>query len=123
MFRRATDGHDPSVTRIPPAREATMARLMTCAQDGDRASYRELLGLVVAHVRESPPPAGHAAYGEDIVQESLRAVHAARHTWHPARPFGPWLNALVSRRLAVHRGAAFARWRPAGAVERSGRRA
>jgi RNA polymerase sigma-70 factor (ECF subfamily) len=33
------------------------------------------------------------------VQESLLAVHRARHTYDPARPFAPWLYAIVQNRF------------------------
>jgi len=28
---------------------------------------------------------------EDAVQDVLLAIHEKRHTYDPARPFGPWL--------------------------------
>ena len=37
---------------------------------------------------------------EDVTQDVLMTVHAARATYDPARPFGPWLSALVRYRLA-----------------------
>ena len=36
---------------------------------------------------------------EDVVQEALITVHKARHTYDPARPFGPWFYAIVHSRL------------------------
>jgi RNA polymerase sigma factor (sigma-70 family) len=36
---------------------------------------------------------------DDVVQETLMAVHGARHTWDPRRPFGPWFHAILSNRL------------------------
>ncbi|MEX1108774.1 MAG: sigma-70 family RNA polymerase sigma factor, partial [Dongiaceae bacterium] len=36
---------------------------------------------------------------EDAVQDILLTVHAIRHTYDPARPFGPWLVAIAQRRL------------------------
>ena len=73
---------------------------MVAAQRGDRASYDTLLhrvaGLVQAFVRKR---AGDAAWCDDVVQESLLAVHRARHTYDPARPFVPWLYAIVQNRF------------------------
>ncbi|SPC12366.1 sigma-70 family RNA polymerase sigma factor [Cupriavidus oxalaticus] len=36
---------------------------------------------------------------EDAVQDVLLTVHAVRHTYDPARPFGPWLVAIANRRI------------------------
>ncbi len=35
---------------------------------------------------------------DDCVQESLLAVHQARHSYDPGRPFRPWLLAIVRHR-------------------------
>jgi RNA polymerase sigma-70 factor (ECF subfamily) len=32
---------------------------------------------------------------EDAVQDALLAIHKKRHTYDPARPFGPWLAAIA----------------------------
>ena len=80
--------------------EAELGRLMVAAQRGDRQSYETLLtrvaGLALAFVRKR---AGDAAWCEDVVQESLLAVHRARHTYDPQRPFVPWLYAIVHNRF------------------------
>ena len=37
---------------------------------------------------------------DDVVQEVLLAVHRARRTYDPARPFLPWLRVIAQRRSA-----------------------
>lgn len=37
---------------------------------------------------------------EDIVQETLLAIHRARHTYDPRRPFGPWMYTIARHRLS-----------------------
>lgn len=73
---------------------------MVASQDGDRQAYEALLAqvasLVQAYVRRR---VGDAVWGEDVVQECLIALHRARHTYDPARPFAPWLYAIVQNRL------------------------
>lgn len=73
---------------------------MTQAQDGDRQAYEDLLtrvsSLVQAFVRRR---VGDAAWSDDVVQDSLVALHRARHTYDGARPFAPWLYAIVQNRL------------------------
>ena len=80
--------------------EAELGRLMLAAQRGDRRSYETLLtriaGLVQAFVRKR---AGDPSWCDDVVQESLLAVHRARHTYDPTRPFAPWLYAIVQNRF------------------------
>src|SRR5215470_16715288 len=36
---------------------------------------------------------------EDAVQDVLLTVHMVRHAYDPSRPFGPWLLAIVNRRI------------------------
>lgn len=36
---------------------------------------------------------------EDLVQETLLAVHLKRCTYDPERPFGPWLHAIAHYKL------------------------
>jgi RNA polymerase sigma-70 factor (ECF subfamily) len=80
--------------------ELELGRLMAAAQRGDRQSYETLLtqvaGLAAAFVRKR---AGDVAWCEDVVQESLLAVHRARHTYDAGRPFVPWLYAIVHNRF------------------------
>ena len=33
------------------------------------------------------------------MQDALLTIHAIRHTYDPARPFGPWLAAVAKRRF------------------------
>lgn len=73
---------------------------MTEAQNGDRQCYEALLtrveGLVRAFVRRR---VGDVAWSDDVVQESLIALHRARHTYDVSRPFAPWLYAIAQNRL------------------------
>lgn len=71
------------------------AALMAAAQAGEAAPYRRLLAelrpwLLRYFARRLPPSAV-----EDAVQDTLVAIHAKRHTWDPARPFGPWLAGIA----------------------------
>ena len=72
---------------------------MAAAQDGDAASYRSLLQAAIPPVRAVVRASGVAPDSvDDVVQECLIAVHHARHTYEPARPFLPWLQAIARRR-------------------------
>ncbi len=85
--------------RSASAQDARLSSLMAAAQDGDKAAYAALL-------RACQPVIERVARGkgvpfdrvDDVVQEVLLAVHRARHTYDPARPFLPWLRVIAQRR-------------------------
>lgn len=76
---------------------------MARAQDGDRSAYATLLVEVAtlltrfARKRVRQPEAR-----EEIVQDTLLAIHRDRHTYDPARPFQPWMYAIARHRLFDH---------------------
>ena len=39
---------------------------------------------------------------EDLVQDTLLALHARRDSWDPARPLSPWLHAIARYKLMDH---------------------
>ncbi|KJV10143.1 hypothetical protein VZ95_06920 [Elstera litoralis] len=72
--------------------------LMAAAQAGDAAAYRRLLTEILPFVRALIiRQVGRA--DEDAAQEALLSLHLVRHTYDPARPFKPWLAAIVRHRL------------------------
>ncbi len=81
------------------ADEARWAAWMARAQDGDQAAYGALLAALSQAVETYIRVRFGPIVGlEDCVQECLLAVHHARHTYDPARPFRPWLFTLVRHR-------------------------
>ena len=76
--------------------EQRWSALMASAQSGNEADYRELLGELADVVqRFLRSRFGDHHFIEDCVQESLIAIHQARHTYNPKRPFRPWMFAIV----------------------------
>jgi RNA polymerase sigma-70 factor, ECF subfamily len=81
--------------------EAELARLMRAAIAGDERAYRDFLQRAACLVRgvvrrkisqgEIDP--------EDIVQETLLAIHMKRHTWRDDAPVTPWLYAIARYKL------------------------
>ncbi len=73
---------------------------MRLALDGDQPAYRALLVAIAPHVRGTVRRVlarsgrGQAEI-EDVVQETLLAVHLKRASWDPSLPFTPWLNAVT----------------------------
>jgi RNA polymerase sigma-70 factor (ECF subfamily) len=69
--------------------------MMVAAQGGDGSSYHRLLSEVAAwlrryYARRLPP-----AMIDDVIQDTLIAIHEKRHTYDPGRPFGAWLVAIA----------------------------
>jgi RNA polymerase sigma-70 factor (ECF subfamily) len=69
--------------------------LVSAAQRGDEVAYEtflvELQAWLLRYYRHLFPSSAI----EDAVQEALLAVHAKKQTYDRARPFGPWLTAIV----------------------------
>lgn len=86
----------PAVTDDADAR---LAALMAAAQDGDARAYKALLSaclpIIAATARRQGTPPDRI---DDVIQDVLLALHRARATYDPARPFLPWLRAIARRR-------------------------
>jgi RNA polymerase sigma factor (sigma-70 family) len=111
--RLALVEHGP-VERAETVRELDWSIAMARAQEGDREAYRRLLEGIAPYLRFL---ARRRMGGEveDTVQDILLTVHSVRHTYDPARPFGPWLVAIAERRVVDalrRRGRAEAREAP-----------
>jgi RNA polymerase sigma-70 factor (ECF subfamily) len=76
--------------------EQCWSKLMVSAQAGNESDYRQLLteltGVIYNFLRSR---FGNHHFIEDCVQESLIAIHQARHTYDRQRRFRPWLFAIV----------------------------
>ncbi|MBK4733018.1 sigma-70 family RNA polymerase sigma factor [Noviherbaspirillum sp. DKR-6] len=73
---------------------------MANAQAGDQEAYRRLLEGITPYVRALVAhQIRNSADIEDTVQDVLLTIHSVRHTYDPSRPFGPWLVAIVNRRI------------------------
>ena len=85
---------------VTPEQEHQSANLMRLAQTGDQVAYASLLVLLTTLVRQfARQRLGPVPWIDDVVQESLLAVHGARHTWDGRRPFAPWFYAITSNRM------------------------
>jgi RNA polymerase sigma factor (sigma-70 family) len=84
------------------AREQRLHGLLVAAQAGDARAYadflREVAGCLRAFFRRRlgrwPDDV------EDLVQETLLAMHNKRHTFEPRQPVTPWLYAIARYKLA-----------------------
>lgn len=84
-----------------------LSTLMRAARRGDDDAYRRLLTAVAAWLR-GIARRGLATAGrgindsEDIVQETLLAMHLKRDTWDETQPIEPWLRAIAHHKLVDH---------------------
>ncbi|PHS31838.1 MAG: hypothetical protein COA95_04955 [Methylophaga sp.] len=76
--------------------EQRWSALMKQSQAGNVAAYNQLLSeigsVIEAYLRVH---FGQLTMLEECVQESLLALHHARHTYDPKRAFRPWFFTLV----------------------------
>ncbi len=88
------------VSKSGDARETTWGQAMRAALAGDEAAYRRLLAEIGRAIR----PAIRAAFArsrsgdsdiEDVVQETLLAIHLKRHTWDATQKLTPWVYAIA----------------------------
>src|SRR5215470_699189 len=84
--------------------EPELRALMLAGLDGDEASHKSLLKKLSVYLRayfkgqlarigRSPSDA------EDLVQETLIALHTRRHTYDRSQPLTPWVYAIARYRL------------------------
>jgi len=85
----------------PDSVEARLRAAFRRGLDGDAASYRAFLSELSTRLRayfrrrlyKMPDEA------EDLVQDTLIAVHNQRHTYDPAQPLTPWVYAIARYKL------------------------
>jgi RNA polymerase sigma-70 factor (ECF subfamily) len=87
------------------AAETQLKALMMAALAGDGVAYRGLLAAVGLLLRRyfARRLGNHdPASAEDLVQETLIAIHTRRATYDTAQPFTAWLYAIARYKLADH---------------------
>jgi RNA polymerase sigma-70 factor (ECF subfamily) len=85
---------------VTAEQEQLSAGLMRLAQSGDQAAYASLLVMLTSAARQfARARLGAVPWIDDVVQETLLAVHRARQTYDPSRPVAPWFYAVASSRL------------------------
>ena len=83
------------------ANEDRLRDLLVRALAGDAAAYHAFLKDLSAHLRAyfRKRLSGLPDEVEDLVQESLLAVHNQRHTYDPGRPLTAWVHAIAKYKL------------------------
>jgi RNA polymerase sigma-70 factor (ECF subfamily) len=88
--------------------EAVLHPAFMAGLEGDAAAYRRFLDLIGARLRGFLR--GHLARAglsgadevEDVLQETLLALHLSRHTYDPAVPVSAWAHAIARYKLIDH---------------------
>jgi RNA polymerase sigma-70 factor (ECF subfamily) len=84
-----------------------LSTLMRLARQGDDEAYRRLLLRIAVWlrtvVRRGLVAAGRGtADCEDVVQETLLAMHLKRDTWDESQPIEPWVRGIARYKLLDH---------------------
>jgi RNA polymerase sigma-70 factor (ECF subfamily) len=84
--------------------EATLKRLMLEGLAGDAQAHRQLLVQLSVRLRAyfTKRMAASPADVEDLVQETLLAVHLRRAAYDPGQPFTAWAHAIARYKLIDH---------------------
>ncbi len=81
--------------------DSDLRALMVLALAGDNGAYGDFLARAAARVRAylRRRLAAYPDDVEDLVQETLLAMHNQRHTYRPSQPLTPWLHAIARYKL------------------------
>lgn len=83
-------------------REIRLQALLLRGIEGDEAAYRNFLTLLGAHLRSFLRRRLQTPDIEDLLQETLLAVHNARHTYRAEQPLTAWVQAIALYKLMDH---------------------
>jgi RNA polymerase sigma-70 factor (ECF subfamily) len=79
--------------------EAQLHGLMVAALAGDQAAYRQLLARLTPALRGYFARRAGSGQAEDLVQETLIAIHSKRETYDPSQPFTAWAYGIARYKL------------------------
>lgn len=84
-----------SLARPAKAAIDQWGQLMAAAQAGNGGAYNRLLSELGPWLTRYFSRRLPMSMVDDAMQDTLIAIHQKRHTYDPARPFGPWLGAVA----------------------------
>lgn len=83
--------------------EPRLKALMVASLEGDAKAYRALLAALAPYLRAYyGRRLRQSADAEDLVQETLIAIHTKRQTYDTSLPFTAWLHAIARYKLIDH---------------------
>ena len=80
--------------------ESRLRSLLLAGLGGDTAAYREFLTLATVSIRpfvarQLKRMGRTDSDAEDIVQETVMAIHSKAHTYDPSSPVSAWIHAIA----------------------------
>lgn len=101
--REERSGAGPALIR----QEAELRALLSAGLSGSAPDYRRFLERLGPHLRayfkgKLDRSRRAATEAEDLVQETLLAVHTRRHTYDLGQPVTPWVYAIARYKLIDH---------------------
>src|SRR5207245_5427018 len=93
--------------------EPELRSLMLAGLDGDSAAHKALLTRLSANLRayfktHLARIGKGPADAEDLVQETLIALHTRRHTYDRSKPLTPWVDRKSTRLNSSHGSISYA---------------
>src|SRR5690606_4613659 len=84
--------------------EDRLKKLLILVLDGDKAAYRTLLEDLSRRLRPYflRRLFGDKSQAEDLIQETLLAIHTRRITYDRGMAFLPWVNGIAHHKLVDH---------------------
>ncbi len=85
--------------------ETELAKAMAGALKGDQRAYRRLLTLLTDHLRSQVQRIQYRLGGkslvdaDDVLQETLIAIHRRLHTYDARYPVMVWVNAIAKHKI------------------------
>lgn len=91
----------PHSNRMNDGREAQLRELLVAGQHGDAVAYAGFLRETASVLRPffRRRLSHHPDDVEDLVQETLLAMHNKRDTYDPGQPVTPWMYAIARYKL------------------------
>lgn len=80
--------------------EQQWKELLIASSTGNTLAYEDLLRQISKYLQYFCGKYLHNdSQAEDCVQECLLAIHKAKHTFNPSKPFGPWFFTIVRHKI------------------------
>jgi RNA polymerase sigma-70 factor, ECF subfamily len=80
--------------------ESELGELMVAAQRGDGAAYASFLKKATSPLRSFlERKMKSSEHVDDVLQDTLIAIHKARHTYLPERSIGAWMFTICEHRM------------------------
>jgi RNA polymerase sigma-70 factor, ECF subfamily len=97
------NARDPGACRATAATDAKLRDWMVLSLASDKAALTWMLEEIGARLRVYfARRLASAVDVEDLVQETLLAIYAKRHTYDPGLPITPWIYTIAKYKLVDH---------------------